>query len=265
MPGVRSSNPGDACALQLFEQRLHLEAQHQVEHRRAELHQQVALAGAAHAQRRRAFADGRQFEQRSDGIVGARAARLRRRGWKRTLVARAQLPDLPQLGVDDGDRADEAAEAGAIGPEDHRHVAGEVDAADGVGVVVDVGRMQSGLAAIGARPRGLRADQPHAGAAGVVVHFPFGVEERARCRRREEIRRAVRAVGDADLPGVRVVGPLARRDARGSRRASRPLAVSRSTSPARSARPPWPPNCPSVNVERLPRYSGTSKLPRTAR
>ena len=39
----------------------------------------------------------------------------------------------------------------------------------------------------------------------------------------------------------------------------------RSTPPACRVRPPWPPKRPSVNVARLPRYSGTSNPPRTSR
>ena len=74
-------------------------------------------------------------------------------------------------------RADEAAQAGAVRTEDHRHVAGEVYRADGVGVVVDVGRMQPGFAAVGAGPVRLGSDQADAGAAGVVVHLPVGGEE----------------------------------------------------------------------------------------
>ena len=66
----------------------------------------------------------------------------------------------------------EAAQAGPVGPEDNRHVAGEIDRADGVGIVVDVRRMQPRFAAIAPRPFGLGTDQPHAGAAGVVVNLP---------------------------------------------------------------------------------------------
>src|ERR1700729_2581314 len=39
----------------------------------------------------------------------------------------------------------------------------------------------------------------------------------------------------------------------------------RRTSPVARARPPCPPNLPSVNVDALPRYGGTAKPPRTAR
>ncbi len=43
-------------------------------------------------------------------------------------VAGRELADLPQIGLDHHQRANEAAQAGAVGPEDDRHVAGEVDA-----------------------------------------------------------------------------------------------------------------------------------------
>ncbi len=69
-------------------------------------------------------------------------------------VARAELADFPELGLDDGGGADEAAEAGAIGAEDDGHVAGEIDGADGVGVVVDVRGVQAGFAAVVAGPLG---------------------------------------------------------------------------------------------------------------
>ena len=67
-------------------------------------------------------------------------------------VAGRELAQLPQLGLHHHGRADEAAQAGAVGPEDHRHVAGEVDRADRIGVVVDVGRMQARLAAVACAP-----------------------------------------------------------------------------------------------------------------
>ena len=73
-------------------------------------------------------------------------------------VAGPQLPELPQIMQGDGGRADEAAEAGTIGAEDYRHVASEIDGADGVGVIVNVGRMQAGFAAVFTGPNGLRAD-----------------------------------------------------------------------------------------------------------
>ena len=48
----------------------------------------------------------------------------------------------------DRDRADEAAEARTVRAEDDRHVAGEIDGADRVRVVVNVRRMQARLAAV---------------------------------------------------------------------------------------------------------------------
>ena len=63
--------------------------------------------------------------------------------------------------------------------------------------------MQPGLAAIGARPFRLRPDQPHAGAAGIVVHIPGRGEEGRDIRFGEEIRRAMRAVKHAQFPIMR--------------------------------------------------------------
>ena len=49
-----------------------------------------------------------------------------------------ELAELPELGGHDRARANEAAQAGTVGPEQDRHVAREIDGADGVGVVVQV-------------------------------------------------------------------------------------------------------------------------------
>ena len=88
--------------------------------------------------------------RRSDvGPVGRRA------GTNAHLVARGELAQLPPLGRHHGGRAGEAAEAGPVGAEQHRRVAGEVDGAEGVAGVVDVRRVQ-------ARPRRRRAG-PSAG------------------------------------------------------------------------------------------------------
>ena len=84
----------------------------------------------------------------------ARVARLGvgRAGTKRTVSPGLSWPIFHSSACDDDDGADEAAEARAVGAEDDRHVAGEVDGADGVGVVVDVRRMQAGLAAVACAP-----------------------------------------------------------------------------------------------------------------
>ncbi len=121
-------------------------------------------------------------------------------------VAGLELAELPQLRLHDGRRADKAAEAGAIGAEQDGHVAGEVDGADGVGVVVNVGGMQARLAAIGPRPLGLGSDQPHAGAIALVVHLPVGREEHLDIFFGEEIGRGMRSEEHTDLPGARQLG-----------------------------------------------------------
>ena len=79
-------------------------------------------------------------------------------------VAGLELAELPELGLDDGGGADEAAKRRAIRAEQDGHVAGEVDGADGVGVVVDVRGVQAGLAAVGAGPLGLGAGEANASA-----------------------------------------------------------------------------------------------------
>ena len=73
-------------------------------------------------------------------------------GLEADAITGAQLPELPAVGRGDRRRADEAAEARTIRTEDDRHVAGEVDGAEGVGVVVDVRGMRPGVAAVLARP-----------------------------------------------------------------------------------------------------------------
>ena len=255
--------PRQSGGAQLLHQRVDAEAQVEVEHDGAVFDQQVAVAiGAADdagrvrrigvatpgASGRRGRAVGHVVVERGvqlRGLVGETAR-------KRTVSPGRSWPIFQSSACDDGRRADEAAEAGTVGAEDDRHVAGEIDRADGVGVVVDVGGMQAGFAAVLARPCGLRADQAHAGAVGVVVHLPGGREERLDVVGGEEIGRAVRAVEDADLP---VVGVRGRRHGRraGVRRCA--AAPRCSTSPARRARPAWPPNWPRVKVLRLPRYS----------
>ena len=147
--------------------------------------------------------------ERGDRRIHSRlhAARLgQRHRAEADQIAGLELPDLPKLGIDDGGRAHEAAQAGTIGTQNHGHVASEIDGPDGVGVIVNIGRVQSGLAAIRARPLGLGADQPDARAVGIVVYLPGRGEEGFDVCRGEEIGRAVRAVENADIPGVRVSG-----------------------------------------------------------
>ncbi len=115
-------------------------------------------------------------------------------GHKAHFIARFQLPDRVQVGLNDGDRTDKPPQAWAIRAEDHRHIAGKIHRANGIGVVVNVRRMQPRLATAVAHPLGFRADQTHAGAAGVEMHFPVGSQEGLHIFRGEILRRAVRAV-----------------------------------------------------------------------
>src|SRR5476649_3049273 len=93
------------------------------------------------------------------------------------LVPSLELPQLPQISLDDSHRAHEPAQAGAVRAEDDGHVAGEVHCADGVRVVVDVGGVQTGFATVSPYPFRLRPDEANAGAAGVEMHFPVGGEK----------------------------------------------------------------------------------------
>ena len=181
-------------------QRVHPEAQRQVEHQRAVFDQQVVVAGLA-VDHRRAASPVPEVAERTGAVARATACRpapvaaagiataverspsprLRRRaGAPRRATRRRSARVRPALSwpifqssaVDDGRGADEAAEARPVGTQDDRHVAGEVDRADGVGVVVDVRRVQPASPPSGRAQRGLGPDQTHAGAAGVVVHPP---------------------------------------------------------------------------------------------
>ena len=77
-------------------------------------------------------------------------------------VAGGQLPHHPEVGRDDHEGADETPERRPVGPEDDGHVAGEIDRADRVGVVVDVGGVQAGFTPVPARPGGFGAAEAHA-------------------------------------------------------------------------------------------------------
>ena len=128
--------------------------------RRRRRHRCAAASGTARRPRS-AAASGFPHRHEADRVARAQLARfhsspLRRRG------------------------ADEAAEARPVGTEHDRGVAGEVERADRIGRVVDVGRVQPGLAAVLARPRA-GADQPDTGARGVVVHR-VGTGVSCRCR-----------------------------------------------------------------------------------
>ena len=120
-------------------------------------------------------------------------------------IAGFHLAHLPQLRLGDGHRTHKAAEAGAVLGENHGHVAGEVDGADGVFAVVDVRGVQARFAAVGPGELGLGSVQADAQAVGVVVHLPVLLEELFDGLLGEEIRRAVGAIEHADFPVVRVI------------------------------------------------------------
>ena len=61
----------------------------------------------------------------------------------------AAAAELPALGADHRHRAHEAPETGAVRTQHDGHVTGEVDRADGVDRVVDIGGVQPGLTPIG--------------------------------------------------------------------------------------------------------------------
>ncbi len=115
-------------------------------------------------------------------------------------IPRFHLAHFPQFGSGDGNRADEAAQAGAVVRQDHRKVAGKVHRTNGVFAVVDVRGVQTGFAAVGAGPGRFRPNQAHAKTIGVVVHLPVAGKKLVDSGLSEEVRRAVRAVEYADAP-----------------------------------------------------------------
>ena len=264
MPGVRSTTPGSrpssrhACSR--VHQRVHVEAQREVEGEFAELDQHIGVAGTAvdHLRCRRAPAGAPHaaaWPRRPVRCAPAQRARHCHGWWRqhRILmacrrraasagvqrleahgVARRQLAQLPQLGLHHRGRADEAAEARAIGAEDHRHVAGEVDRADCVGVVVDVRWVQAGLAAVAARPLSA-SGRPGARRCGWSCSAPASrLRRRSRCR--PGVKKSGAACGPISTPmsqcvyirtaaawGQRGLG-LRRASASGSRSVGRRLA-----------------------------------------
>ena len=157
--------------LQIFKrmhQRVHAKACGQVNFGRPEFQQHIAVAGQTGHEARiaEALVEHHPADSRNRRGTGAERGACGNPVHRREAqpVSGLELPQLPQIGLDDCHRADEAPEAGAIGAQNHRHVAGEIDRADGIRVVVNVGRMKARLAAIGAHPLRLGTDQAHAGA-----------------------------------------------------------------------------------------------------
>ncbi len=77
------------------------------------------------------------LKRRIQGLLG-RARRGFIDAFELHPVSWGELTEFPQVRTDDDERTDEAAERGAVGSEDDWHVAGEVEGADRIGIVVDV-------------------------------------------------------------------------------------------------------------------------------
>ena len=160
------------AVLHLLRERVHPHPGGQVEGHRAVLDEQVVVAAAAVGDLRCRCPCGARMPPSSWAVRVGRGVACGRRAQRVRLglvdrhephrVARAQLAQLPQLAERDGRRAREPAERRAVGAEQDRQVARVVDRADRVRGVVDVRRVQAGLAAVGSRPGGLGADEPDA-------------------------------------------------------------------------------------------------------
>ena len=190
--------------LQRFHQGMNAKTQIEIEHQRTILDQQIIVTGDAigHADMIAIV-----FQAMDDGIAEDagrnvwrfllplrqcrdhfflfhREGQRLRQGqfFEAYFVARLELADLPQFGFHDHGGAHEATQARPIGTQNDRHIAGEIDGADRVGIVMNIRRMQPRLATVAARPLWFRPNQAHAGAAGVVMHFPIGGEEHVHIR-----------------------------------------------------------------------------------
>ena len=239
MPGVRSMTPAQALGRQRLLQGVDPHPQAQVEDGVAVLddHVVVAVPAVDHGRRARpavapgqdavvAVTAGARQHRRSAPVPQGRRVRLAHRHEAHG-VPRPELAHLPQLAARDDRRADEPAEARTVRAEDDRRVPGEVERADRVGDIVDVGRVQPGLAAVLACPRRARPDEPDAGAGRVVVHGVAAGVQLVDVGPGEELRCRVRSLGDPDLP--------VRHD-RGPRRRGRRLARERAARPRRRRR-----------------------------
>ena len=203
-PGRDVDDPGQRARRQRLHQRVHAEAQRQIQHRRPVLDQQVGVAVLAdddgRAARDRArwcarIGDERRPRDGSSAYAARRAASRssrscdcsRRRastsdtGTKRTVSSALSWPIFHSRASMIVAGQTKPPRLGPSGPRMIGMSPVKSIAADRVGVVVDVGRMQARLAAVGARPARLRADQTDAGAARVVVDLPRRPRTGRRC------------------------------------------------------------------------------------
>ena len=73
---------------------------------------------------------------------------------KTELIPGAELPQLPAVGLGHRRGANKAPQTGPIGAKDNGHIAGEVDGAEGVSVIVDVRGVKPCVAAVFPHPLG---------------------------------------------------------------------------------------------------------------
>jgi hypothetical protein len=100
---------------------------------------------------------------------------------KRTLSPAFSWPSC-QIGFDHRDRADKAPEARAIRAEDHRHIAGKINRANGIRVIVNIRRMQPRFAAAVTGPLRFRPIS-RTPVRLELMHFPLGGEKGRHIRR----------------------------------------------------------------------------------
>jgi hypothetical protein len=115
-------------------------------------------------------------------------------------IAGFQLSQFPTLSLHDHGGTNEPTQARTVRTKQNRHIAGEVDGADGIRVVVDIRRMESRFTSILARPLRLGSYEPYAGAVRLIVDLPVSAEKHLDIVGGEELGRCVRAIKDSNLP-----------------------------------------------------------------
>ena len=120
--------------------------------------------------------------------------------YKSNRMTGGELAQFPELGTDHCGRAHKTTQAWTIGSQNHRHVTGEIDRSNGVGVVMDVARVQTRFSAVASCPSWFGANQSNPSAARVVVHLPACCPEHLHVLWGKEVRRTVRALQDSNVP-----------------------------------------------------------------
>src|SRR5258706_12792491 len=93
-------------------------------------------------------------------------------GLEAHFIARLKLSELPHFIAPQDGGTDKSTETRPVGSKDDRHVSGEIDRADGVGVVVNIRRMKARLSSIVALPFGLLANESNPRAGPCAIKFP---------------------------------------------------------------------------------------------